>query len=131
MRNLIIVVLLVISSSINAQSLKIGSLVSACNQNTEVVGVVLDAENENEPLFFAEVTVKEIDKTVSTEVDGSFKFSLKPGKYTLVYNFIGYQTVEVQSVEVKRGESLKLNQVLEASKPEIPNLDAVALFKSK
>lgn len=131
MRYFIIVFLIVFSSNITAQSLKIGSLVSVYNQKIEVEGVVLDAENSNEPLYFAEVTVKELNKTVPTEIDGSFKLILKPGNYTLVYSFIGYQTIEKQEIIVKNGASLKLKQVLEASKPESVNMDVIAFFNTK
>ncbi|WP_157961082.1 carboxypeptidase-like regulatory domain-containing protein [Lutibacter citreus] len=131
MRYFIIVVLLVVSSNITAQKLKTGSLVAVYNQKSEVKGIVLDAENEGEPLYFAEVTVKELNKTVETEIDGSFKLSLKPGEYTLVYSFIGYETVEIQNVKIQGGNVLKLKQVLKASKPDTPNLNTVAFFSSK
>lgn len=129
MRYFTIVFLLIISNNITGQSLKIGSLISNFNQNCIIEGVVLDAENGYEPLFYAEVTVKELNKTVSTEIDGSFKLNLRPGKYTFVYSFIGYETVQKLNVEVKSNESLKLKQVLKASKMETPNLEIAALFE--
>ena len=100
MRYLLVIFLVVISNNISGQALKMGSLIASYNQNIEITGVVLDFENDNEPLFFTEVTVKELDKTVTTEIDGSFKISLKPGTYTIIYNFMGYKEVEECNVKV-------------------------------
>ncbi|WP_298364546.1 carboxypeptidase-like regulatory domain-containing protein [uncultured Lutibacter sp.] len=130
MRYLLVLFLVVISNNISGQSLKIGSLISGYNQKVEVKGVVLDAENNEEPLFFAEVTVKELNKTVKTEIDGSFKFNLKPGSYTLIYKFIGYKTVEIANIEMSLNKSQLPVQILQAEKIESPNLEALAFLKS-
>lgn len=114
MRYLIFAFLLVTSSHIFSQSLKMSSLIGDYNRNGEIEGVVLDGENENEPLFFAEVVVKGTDITTVTEIDGSFKISLKPGKYSLVFSFTGYKSIEVENVEVLTNSILRLDQVLNA-----------------
>ncbi|UMB59802.1 carboxypeptidase-like regulatory domain-containing protein [Lutibacter sp. A80] len=114
MRYLIFVFLLVISSHSFGQSLKIGSLIENYGNDGKIEGVVLDGENEGDPLFFAEILVKEAGISVVTDVDGAFKLSLNPGNYTLVFSFIGYQTIEVEDVEVLENTTLKLDQVLGA-----------------
>tara|TARA_R110001583_G_scaffold174854_3_gene329355 strand:+ start:250 stop:645 length:396 start_codon:yes stop_codon:yes gene_type:complete len=131
MRYLTVLLLLVISNSINGQSLKKESLISTYHQKCKIEGVVLDAENKYEPLLFAEVTVKELDKTISTRSDGSFKLELKPGKYTFIYSFIGYETVEIPNILVCVNKPLKLSQTLEAQEIQTTeNLEIAALFKS-
>lgn len=103
------------------------SLIDNCNRNGEIEGAVFDGEHENEPLIFAEVFVKETNMTVVTEIDGSFKLSLKPGRYSLLFSFIGYKSIEIKSIEVSSSSTIKLNQILNALKIE-PSISEVSLI---
>ncbi|TEW73688.1 carboxypeptidase-like regulatory domain-containing protein [Gramella jeungdoensis] len=118
MRFFIITFFFFISLQNFGQSLKMSSLIDNCNRNGEIEGAVFDGEHENEPLIFAEVFVKETNMTVVTEIDGSFKLSLKPGRYSLLFSFIGYKSIEIKSIEVSSSSTIKLNQILNALKIE-------------
>ena len=51
--------------------------------------------NENgEPLPFASVYIKNTTYSVSSNAFGEYFIELKPGKYTIVYSYIGFQSKE-------------------------------------
>jgi len=116
MRNIIFAFLLVTSVHGFGQSLKMNSLIGNYSRSGEIEGVVTDAENENNPLVFAEILVKDTNISTETDINGSFKLLLKPGKYTLIFSFIGYKSIEVHNVEVSTNNTLTLEQELNALK---------------
>lgn len=61
--------------------------------STEISGTIKSAMN-NEPLPFSSVLVKGTTKGASANNMGFYSISLDPGNYTLVFQYIGYQTVE-------------------------------------
>lgn len=69
-----------------------------CAQNTGlIVGKVLDKELDNTPLAFANVSIKGTNLNVTSDISGAFLFeNLESGKYTLICNFAGYETKEIQ-----------------------------------
>lgn len=131
MKHFILVFLLFSSSYTFSQSLTIGSLISDFNRNGQIEGLILDGENNNEPLMFADVIVKGTSISEQTAKDGSFKLHLKPGNYSLVFNFIGYKSVELKNVEVTSNNTLKLNQVLNALKFEMHFSEQHVISKGK
>jgi hypothetical protein len=109
--------LLLFSSAIaQSQSFEVGSFFSDSHKNGKIEGVVLDNEVENEPLAFATISVKNTDIETNSDLDGSFSFNLKPGKYILEVQFLGYATIELRNVEVVAGNTLSINQKLSALK---------------
>ena len=131
MRYLFLAVLLFSSTSIFSQSLKMGSLISEFNRNGEIEGIIYDGENENEPLVFAEVIVKETNISAETTIDGTFKLSLKPGNYSLIFSFIGYRSIEVANVEVTSNSKIKLNQILNPLKMSASITEINVISKTK
>lgn len=83
-------------------------------QNGTVSGIILDKEYNNEPLAFANISVKGTKYGSSTDMDGKYSISLKPGSYTLIVAFLGYETAEIPFT-VKAGERKKVDYTLEAS----------------
>ena len=75
-------------------------------QNGTVSGIILDKEYNNEPLAFANISVKGTKYGSSTDMDGKYSISLKPGSYTLIVAFLGYETAEIPFT-VKAGERKK------------------------
>lgn len=73
-----------------------------------VSGVVIDGE-DNQPL--RAVKVKVIGKKVGTltSIDGKFQLTLIPGKYTLSFSMVGYET---EKVEVDLTESEQVLKVI-------------------
>ncbi|CAM1342831.1 TonB-dependent receptor [Tenacibaculum amylolyticum] len=79
-----------------------------------VTGVVTDKELNNEPLPFANVFIKGTSIGGNTDMDGTFTISAPAGPYTLVFSFVGYQTVE-KTITIVAGKTITVNQVMGAS----------------
>ena len=80
-----------------------------------ITGIVLDKEVDNSPLPFANVFIKGTSIGTTTEFEGNYILQVDPGTYTVVFSFIGYQSVEVPNVVVVEGETITLNKTLSAS----------------
>ena len=80
-------------------------------QGASIQGSVLDGGVDKEPLAFAQVKVKGLDITAETALDGAFELNLLEGKYTLVVEFIGYESVEIDEVVVTKTDVV-LNPVV-------------------
>ena len=99
-------------STIVILALLFTSLISA--QDYKVNGLILDGEFKNEPLTFVIVVVKETGNSVSTDIDGKYSLNLPSGRYTLVFDFVGYKSVEVSIVLTN--EDLYLKNTLKRSR---------------
>ena len=61
-----------------------------------IVGKLIDKEMNDEPLPFANVLIKGTTKGTTSDFDGLYELDgLEPGTYTVVYSFLGYETVEL------------------------------------
>ena len=70
-------------------------------QTGTIVGKLTDKEYNNEPLPFANVFLKGTTKGVTSDIDGLYSLeNIEPGTYTVVYSFVGYETVEIPDVKV-------------------------------
>ena len=70
-------------------------------QTGSIVGQLTDTEYNNEPLPFANVFLKGTTKGITSDIDGLYSLeNIKPGIYTVVYSYIGYETVEIPDVQV-------------------------------
>ncbi|MFZ2282845.1 MAG: carboxypeptidase-like regulatory domain-containing protein [Lutibacter sp.] len=114
MRLLFIAFLIFTSTFLHSQSFEVSSLVDDFSKNGKIEGVVLDNEIENEPLAFATISVKNTAFETNSDLDGSFSFNLKPGKYILEVQFLGYATIELRDIEVVAGNTLSIKQKLKA-----------------
>ena len=70
------------------------------SQSGKITGLVTDGEYD-EPMAFANVIVKGSTIGTTSDFDGKYSLDLEPGKYTLTFSFIGYQTIEVSEVLIK------------------------------
>ncbi|AUC16382.1 TonB-dependent receptor [Tenacibaculum sp. SZ-18] len=93
--------------------LSLSQFVFAQDKGT-IKGVVTDKEMNNEPLPFANVFIKGTSIGGNTDMDGTYTIPVSPGKYTLVFSFVGYQTIE-KEVVVTAGQTITVNQVMGAS----------------
>ncbi|MFZ2282981.1 MAG: carboxypeptidase-like regulatory domain-containing protein [Lutibacter sp.] len=114
MRLLVTSILIFSSTFLYSQSFEVGSLVDDFSKKGKIEGVVLDNEINDEPLAFVTISVKNTDFETNSDLDGSFSFNLKPGKYTLEVQFLGYATIELRDVEVVAGNTLSIKQKLKA-----------------
>ncbi|MBU2525699.1 MAG: TonB-dependent receptor [Bacteroidetes bacterium] len=83
-------------------------------QNATLKGQLTDKDADNQPLPFANVQIKGTTTGTTTDLDGLFSFELAPGTYTIVFSFIGYETIEVPDIQLKAGEIVTINQALGA-----------------
>ena len=79
-----------------------------------IMGVVTDKEMNGEPLPFANVFIKGTSIGGTTDIDGKYTISVPAGNQTVVFSFVGYQTIE-KAVVVKAGETITVNQLLGAN----------------
>ncbi len=90
-------------------------------QDGKIRGVVLDGEFNNEPLAFVNINVKETNQTFISNIEGKYTLSLKPGKYTLVFDFIGYKNLEVKDIIVKKNETITIDEILRSHQLSFDN----------
>ena len=86
-------------------------------QNVTVKGKVFDGAFDKQPLAFASVKVKDLDISVETDIEGSYQLNLLRGRYTLIIDFIGYESIEIEDVIVSDSTVDLIPVLLEATKP--------------
>ena len=80
-----------------------------------IVGKLTDKEANNEPLAFANVLIKNTTKGTTSDFDGLYEITgVTPGEYTLVFSFLGYETLEIPNVVVESGKVTQINTALGA-----------------
>ena len=85
--------------------------ISIAQNKGTISGVLTDKDMNNAALPFANVLVKGTNISVNTDVDGKYSLSVNPGNYTLIFSFLGYESVEAP-VAVKANETVTANQGL-------------------
>jgi len=80
-----------------------------------IVGKVIDKDTNNEPLVFANLSIKGTSIESTSDITGLFLIeNLSDGDYTLVCNFVGYETKEI-NIHVSALEPTEVNISLEPS----------------
>ena len=70
-----------------------------------IVGKLTDKELNNDPLAFANVLIKGTTTGTTSDFDGLYEIAgLEPGTYTVVFSYLGYETVEIPNVVVEAGK---------------------------
>ena len=64
-----------------------------------ISGTLIDGDF-NEPLPFANISVKETGDGITSDFDGIYAFELSAGTYTLVFSYVGYETKEITNIIV-------------------------------
>ena len=91
-------------------------------QTGSVRGFVLDEDN-GAPVMFANVTLLEINKGVTTNEEGFFNISNVPvGTYTLYCSYVGYDSAQVQ-VNVKDGGIVNQTLLLSESAIKLKEIE--------
>ena len=93
-------------------------------QEGRVAGTVNDGEF-SEPLAFANVVVKGTTIGTTSDFDGKYVLDLDPGNYTLVFSFVGYDTLEITDVLITAGQETALDVTLTTN-----SLDEVVITTS-
>lgn len=111
----------------------VGSLAISAQEKGAVAGEILDAELQNEPLLFANVSLIGTDKLARTNFWGRFELTdIAPGDYVLRVDFLGYESLEIPIV-VKNNEILQVSGGLKTKKilsEDIPLTEDSATGKS-
>ena len=113
-----LLLILTFSTVSYSQSFSLGSLVSEMNKNGFIEGIIIDNNNNKEPLPFVDITIKNSQLTTVSEIDGSYSIQLKPGVYTLIFSFIGYKTIEVKNIKIASNKKVNSNQIMSSLKIE-------------
>ena len=99
-------------------------------QNGTVTGVILDKEFNNEPLPFANIVIKGTKQGTSTDENGKYSITLKPGSYTLVIGYLGYETKEIPFT-LKANEKKVINYTLEASGVQLADVEIIQVVSKE
>ena len=83
------------------------------NSQTGIVSGTIIDQGFQDPVPFANVIVKDLQKGTSSDFDGSYELVLEEGEYTLIFSFLGYKTVEISDVIVQVDQVNVLNVTLE------------------
>ncbi|MGV1011539.1 MAG: TonB-dependent receptor domain-containing protein [Flavobacterium sp.] len=87
------------------------SLGAIAQNKATITGTLSDKENANLPLQFANAGIKGANIGATTDEKGKYTLKVDPGNYTLVFSFVGYESVEVR-VTAKANETVTINRVL-------------------
>lgn len=91
-------------------------LVSKAQETGSVVGKLTDKEMNNDPLPFANVLIKGSTKGTTSDFDGLYEIAnLEPGTYTVVFSYVGYETVEIPNVAIVAGKVTTINVPMAAN----------------
>ena len=103
-------------------SLFLFSFVLLAQETGSIKGVITDKENENQPLAFANAVIKGTTQGSTTDFDGIFLIENVPvGVYTLVFSFIGYETVEKNNIIIAPNKTTQINLSMGAGEAGLLN----------
>ncbi|WP_026837301.1 TonB-dependent receptor [Gillisia sp. JM1] len=89
--------------------------ISYAQENTKgtIAGKLMDKEISGETLPFANVIIKGTSTGTTTDIDGLYAIeNLTAGTYTVIFSFVGYETLEVPNVTVVAGKVTVINTAL-------------------
>ena len=86
-------------------------------QTGKIAGTIMDGEF-NEPMAFANVLIKNTTKGTTSDFDGKYLIDIEPGSYTLVFSYIGYQTIEISDVLVSGDDDVIVDVTLNTNSLE-------------
>lgn len=75
-----------------------------------IAGKLTDKDYNNEPLAFANVLIEGTTIGTTSDFDGFYEIAnLEPGTYTIIFSFLGYETVTKTAVIVEAGKKTTIN----------------------
>ncbi|MBT3422107.1 MAG: carboxypeptidase-like regulatory domain-containing protein [Bacteroidetes bacterium] len=81
-------------------------------------------DTQGAPLAYANVYVKNTSYGASSNLKGNYFLELKKGSYTIVYSFVGYESLE-KDIIINEKEAVKLNVVLKEASHELTEFEVV------
>lgn len=77
-------------------------------QRGTVCGTVVD-DQTGEPIIGLSVMTADTPAVTITDFDGNFSLSLEEGKHTLIFSYLSYARQQLNDLEVKAGETVRLS----------------------
>lgn len=99
-------------------------------QKGNITGTLTDKEVNNNPLTYANVAIKGTSLSVTTDDKGKYKINIDPGNYTIVFSFVGYESIETL-VTVNPGETLVLNKALSSGGYKLEDVTIKSATKNR
>lgn len=106
MKNLFFTLILIVSS------------IATWAQNGTIRGTVID-KDLNETIIGASVIIQGTTNGASTDLDGKFTLTVKPGTYNVEVSFIGLQKIIIEGVVVKENEVTVLPKIFMSEDSEV------------
>ncbi len=98
------------------------STILLAQQKGHVSGTIIDAEMQNEPMLFANVTIKGTEFKTRTNIFGNFEIeNIEPGNHMISVSFAGYETKEIP-VTILAGDYTILQTQLTAKKLDLDEI---------
>lgn len=90
-----------------------------------VSGYIKDFESGN-PLQYSNISINGTYRGTTSNIDGFFRLALKPGKYQILFQYMGYKSkfIDVQIIN----QDVKLNIELH---PQVLPLDAITVYSNQ
>jgi TonB dependent receptor/Carboxypeptidase regulatory-like domain len=89
---------------------------TATAQYTQQLRGTITDQVLQQPLPYATVTIKAINKTVTADAEGNFRFTALPiGTYQLIISHAGFKEVVLENISINAGKETVLSIALEAS----------------
>ncbi|MDX1547122.1 MAG: carboxypeptidase-like regulatory domain-containing protein, partial [Rhodothermales bacterium] len=108
-------------------------LPALAQQTGTIAGTLVDSET-GAPLIGASAILEGTATGAATDLDGRFLIpNVEPGTYTVVLSYIGYDPMTVRGVEVRAGETTRIDVALSAEALEVGELvvEAAALTNTE
>ena len=86
-------------------------------QSGKIIGTITDGEY-NEPMAFANVLIKNTTTGTTSDFDGKYQLEVSEGNYTIVFSYIGYQSVEISDVNVEANSEILVDVTLNTNSLE-------------
>jgi len=95
-----------------------------------ITGNLTDKEMSSDPLPFANVIIKGTTIGATTDFDGNYTLSVPAGEQTIVFSFVGYQTIE-KTVTVVAGKTITINEAMGANEGVMMDVIEIKATTSK
>lgn len=106
--------------------LALGVVTGSAQDTGSIVGKLTDKELNDDPLPFANIIIKSTTTGTTSDFDGIYEIEgLDSGIYTVVFSYLGYETVQIPDVNVEAGKVTTINVPMSAS--EGMSLDEVVV----
>ena len=90
-------------------------------QSGKIIGSITDGDY-NEPMAFSNVLVKNTTTGTTSDFDGNYQLEVSEGIYTLIFSYIGYQSIEISDVNVGPNSEVIVDVTLNTN-----SLDAIVI----